>query len=162
MSEARISSSIPVEYWPHSDELWCRERVKAVLAWYLLRYAMGKVRFARFYKVPASSCPIQSAAKREAAVYFDRLLESGAWSPDMAWKLVRINQYLGVQSSLKDGWLDSNGNYTGMSMIAARFVRCALSGGKASGERFHGVAAELKVPEWSISQQLRDAVAEDS
>lgn len=144
--------------WPEESESISREAVKSVMAWYFLKAALGQENFLHYDKSPREECPLQRAAKHEAEIYFDVMLDRGAWKPRLAWKLTKYRFAIWGLTPVKYGWPEVVLGRGGINRMAARFISCALGGGKAAGQKVFGVAKELEVPPWTISRQLRDAV----
>jgi hypothetical protein len=147
------------EAWPR-DEAWSRTVLQAVLAWYFLRSAMGANAFGQISRIPNEHSRLQQAAKHEAEIYFDRMLEEGAWKPWVAKKLCYRSYSTSYGAiEIRNGWpVPLRSSHTGINTVVARFVHCALHGGKPEGKRFNGLNKRFIVPAWRISRQLREAV----
>lgn len=164
---ARVSGHSQISEWE------CRV-AKAVLAWYFLRAAYIELAPHRVREQPGpepnSRSKAQRAAVQEAEVFFDRMLESGAWNRSTVERLTESYKAWGSDGRrpVQDGWpvVDPSQHKLrvgwGLSRKARTFVEAALRGGEREiGFRLDGLLDSTCIPPWKLSEQLKKAVLEE-
>lgn len=158
--------------WPRAlpdRNQWDIEVAKSVLAWYFLRATYVELAPYRVNDRPGPrpdpNSNVQQAAITEAEVYFDLVLDSGAWNTRAMRTLTDDAVYWGRSDPVVvDGWPNVDRSVSkeltgwGLSGRARGYVDLALGRGKRRGKHVRFVTQPLVVPPWRISKQLREAV----
>jgi hypothetical protein len=157
--------------WPGTHE-WMLKVSKALLSWYLLRAAYMQIAPEKVTEQrgprPDPKSKVQQAAIAEAEIFFDAILDAGAWTPELAQTFTDSAEVWGRGSQLVEhGWpnvdrvQDKKRSGWGLSRRTYFYVRVALEGGKEKGQYVAPLRRSLAVPAWQISRQLREAVLEE-